>query len=69
MVISDHEHPRFKNKKGLDGKSWNHKFVIFDILVYENDYMSGSTFKSRVDLLDEIFGTEDYNEYLYKPWY
>jgi len=55
-----------KNKKGLDGKPWNHKFVIFDILVYESDYMVGSTYQSRIELLDEIFGTKDYNEYLYK---
>ena len=55
-----------KNKKGLDGKPWNHKFIIFDILVYENDYLVGSTFQSRVDLLDEIFGTVDYNDYYYQ---
>lgn len=55
-----------KNKKGLDGKPWNHNFVIFDILVYEDDYMVGSTFQSRVELLDKIFGTTDYNKYLYK---
>ena len=55
-----------KNKKGVNGKSWNHKFVIFDILVYNGEYLLGSTFEERVSLLDNLFGTEDENEYLYK---
>ena len=55
-----------KNKKGLNGTPWNHNFVIFDILVYDNDYMVGSTFEERVKLMDEIFGTEEYDEFLYK---
>jgi ATP-dependent DNA ligase len=55
-----------KNKKGIDGKPWNHKFVIFDILVYNGDYLLGSTFEERVKLLDKLFGTVDENAYLYK---
>lgn len=55
-----------KNKKGVDGKPWNHKFVIFDILVYDGEYLIGSTFEERVNLLDKIFGTIDENDYLYK---
>lgn len=55
-----------KNKKGIDGKPWNHKFVIFDILVYNGDYLLNSTFEERVVLLDKIFGTTEENEYLYK---
>jgi len=55
-----------KNKKGVDGKPWNHKFVIFDILVYDGEYLIGSTFEERVNLLDKIFGTIDENDYIYK---
>lgn len=55
-----------KNKNGVDGKPWNHKFVIFDILVYNGEYLIGSTFEERVNLLDKIFGTIDENDYLYK---
>lgn len=55
-----------KSQNGLDGKPWNHKFVIFDILVYNGDYLLGSTFEERVALLDELFGTNEENEYLYK---
>lgn len=55
-----------KNKNGLDGKPWNHKFVIFDILVYNGIYLLGSSFEERLSLLDKIYGTESENEYLYK---
>jgi len=55
-----------KNKKGVNGKPWNHKFVIFDILVYNGEYLLGSTFEERIALLDKIFGTVDENDYLYK---
>jgi len=55
-----------KNKKGLDGKHWNHKFVIFDILVYNDKYLVGTTYSERIQLLDDIFGVVDENEYLYK---
>jgi hypothetical protein len=55
-----------KNKKGVNVKPWNHKFVIFDILVYNGEYFLGSTFEERIALLDKIFGTVDENDYLYK---
>jgi hypothetical protein len=55
-----------KNKNGVDGKPWNHKFVIFDVLVYNGEYLLGTTFEERVKLLDILFGTVDENEYLYK---
>lgn len=55
-----------KNKKGFDNKPWNHKFVIFDVLVYNGDYLLGTTFQERVNLLDTLFGTKNENEYLYK---
>lgn len=55
-----------KNQNGLDGKPWNHKFVVFDILVYNGEYLLGTTFEERVALLDKIYGTESENDYLYK---
>jgi hypothetical protein len=55
-----------KNKRGIDCKVWNHKFVIFDILVYDGEYLLDSTFDDRVDLMNNIFGTNDENDYLYK---
>ena len=55
-----------KNKNGIDGKPWNHKFVVFDILIYDGEYLLNTTFEERVALLDKIFGTIDENEFLYK---
>jgi len=44
-----------KNKKGEDGNSFNLKFVIWDILVYNGKYLIGSTFGERLDLLESLF--------------
>jgi len=54
------------SKKYKDGKPWNNKFVIFDILVYHGKYLLGSTFEDRSLLLDELFGKIDYDEFLYQ---
>jgi hypothetical protein len=35
-------------------------------LVFEDQYLIGSTFKTRVDLLDSLYKQTDYNEYLTK---
>lgn len=45
-----------KNKRDETGKSFNHKLILFDILVNDGDYLIGKTFKQRVELLDEMFG-------------
>jgi ATP-dependent DNA ligase len=44
-----------KNKAGEDGKPFNLKFVIWDILVYEGKYLLGSTFGERMDLLESLY--------------
>jgi len=45
-----------KNKLGEDGKPFNHKFVIWDILVHKGTYLIGKTFEERVNLLLNLFG-------------
>lgn len=55
-----------KSQIGVDGEVWNHKFVIFDILVHDGNYLLNTTFEERVELLDNQFGTKSENEYLYK---
>lgn len=55
-----------KNKNGINGTPFNHKLVIFDILVHNGEYLLGSTFEERVILMDELFGSVEENEYLYK---
>jgi ATP-dependent DNA ligase len=55
-----------KSKSDENGEVFNHKFVIFDILAYRGEYLLGSTFSERVQLLDEIYDKkESEKEYLY----
>jgi len=55
-----------KNKMDESGRQFNHKFVIFDILVNDGDYLVGKTFEERIDLLDSIFGQNECEKsYLY----
>lgn len=56
-----------KSKSDENRQVFNHKFVIFDILVLDNDYLVGSTFEQRVLLLDELYGNIPCEkEYLWK---
>jgi hypothetical protein len=56
-----------KNKSDETRQSFNHKFVIFDILAIDGEYMVGKTFEERVQLLDSLYGQVDSEkEYLYK---
>jgi len=55
-----------KSKKDDSNKVFNHKFVIFDILVINGDYMLGKTFEQRWNMLydmfkDQIIGENEYS--------
>ena len=55
-----------KNKQDENRKAFNHKFVIFDILVNDGDYLVGKTFEERIKLLDTMFGQNECDKsYLY----
>jgi hypothetical protein len=55
-----------KSKKDETGNEFNHKFIIFDILVYNSDYLVGRTFEERIKILDELYGTnKSEKSYLY----
>ena len=55
-----------KSKQDENRSLFNHKFVIFDILVDDGDYLVGKTFEERIALLDSMFGQEDSEkDYLY----
>lgn len=55
-----------KSKRDESNYTFNHKFVIFDLLVSDGDYLIGKTFEQRMALLDEMFGTEpSEKEYLH----
>jgi ATP-dependent DNA ligase len=43
-----------KNKKGEDGNPFNLKFIIFDILVYDSDYLIGTKLSERLDILNNM---------------
>lgn len=56
-----------KSKMDENGQPFNHKFVIFDILIFNGVYMVGRTFDERVKLLDELYDQVDSEkDYLYK---
>lgn len=48
-----------KNCKGYDGSSFNHKFVVWDILKYCNISLVGEKLTDRIDLLTELYGTQE----------
>lgn len=56
-----------KSKRDEKGEVFNHKLIIFDILVYNSEYMVGTTFEERISLLDELYGTNECGkDYLYQ---
>ena len=56
-----------KSKSDENNQVFNHKFVIFDILSYNGEYLVGKTFEERIKLLDELYGQVDSEkEYLFK---
>lgn len=48
-----------KNKFGENGQRFNHKFVIWDLLVYCGEYLLGTTLEERLQLLREIIPCDD----------
>lgn len=55
-----------KSKKDENELTFNQKFVLFDILVYDSEYLVGKTFQERIYLLDDIYGKRNSDkEYLY----
>jgi len=46
-----------KNKIGEGNSLFNHKFIIWDILVWKGQYLIGQTFEQRLILLHALFGT------------
>lgn len=44
-----------KNKKDENGQDFNHHFIIWDMLVFDNHYMIGYTTETRLLMLEEIF--------------
>jgi len=48
-----------KSKKNAENKTWNEKYVIFDIIAFDGVQLIGKTFAERQDLLDSIYGKQE----------
>jgi hypothetical protein len=44
-----------KNKKHINSNEFNHKYVLFDILMYNGVHLLGKSFEQRQQILDQIF--------------
>lgn len=55
-----------KSKSNCNNEIFNHKFVIFDILVYNGKQTVGKTFKERADLIGELYETKKYDDFIDK---
>lgn len=56
VLVGEH---MIKSKKNAEGKTWNEKYVIFDIIVFDGIQLIGKTFQERQDLLDKLYGKEE----------
>jgi ATP-dependent DNA ligase len=55
-----------KSKKDENNNIFNHKLVLFDILVYQGEYLLGKTFQERYDMLLKMFKPISETKYLYQ---
>jgi ATP-dependent DNA ligase len=53
-----------KSKKDSTGKVFNGKFVIFDILVYNGEYLTTTTFEHRQTLLDTLYELRHFDKFI-----
>jgi ATP-dependent DNA ligase len=50
-----------KSKINSKGEAFNHKLVIFDVLVYNGIQTVGTSFEERINLLNNLFKSEEYD--------
>jgi hypothetical protein len=55
-----------KNQKDETNTHWNHKYVIWDILVFNGEHLLGHTFEQRMSLLTQIFPDNPVKKYLHQ---
>lgn len=56
-----------KNKNDENNNKFNHKFILFDILVYNSNYLIGETFDTRIKIMDDLYNKIEFDKsYLYK---
>lgn len=49
-----------KSKRDADGQIFNHKFIIFDILVYNSEILIGKTYEERMELLEKLYPCQQF---------
>jgi len=65
MVINGEYMNKSKNDKS--GKPFNHKLVIFDIIVINGEHLVGTTCQERYNMILDLYpDKKDYDEYLYQ---
>lgn len=55
-----------KSKSNVKNEVFNHKLVIFDVLVYEGVQTIGMTFDERIKLLNKLYTQSDYDGFINK---
>lgn len=55
-----------KSKKDKNGNFFNHKFVIFDVIVLNGKHLIGTTHLERYDMLKNMFDFSDEDDFTYK---
>lgn len=55
-----------KSKKDHTNNVFNHKFIIYDIIVFNGEHLLGQTFQQRLNILYDMFKFVDENDYSYK---
>jgi len=55
-----------KNQKDETGNYWNHKYVIWDIIVYEGKHLLGSSFEERYKLLNKLYPDNPVKKHLHQ---
>ena len=54
-----------KSQRDTNGKVFNQKLVLYDLIVFENQHLIGSTFEERQKLMDEVFPSQgDFDPFL-----
>lgn len=55
-----------KNQKDENNNYWNIKFVIFDILIFNSEYLLKTTFEERYELLVKLYPDNIVKKYIHQ---
>lgn len=55
-----------KNQKDETDKQWNHKYVIWDIIMYSDKHLLGTTFEDRYRLLKALYPDKPVKKHLHQ---